>query len=123
MRLLRIAAAALAAAAIPFASAAAVPDNRFPDQLAVAIDRAMELPPGLVRNRAAGVVRIAFAIDPEGRTADVRIVESSGHESIDRAALRAVAGLDLPAGSPAGPHLAELRYGRGAGLPDGAGRR
>lgn len=100
-------AAALALAASP-ASAAAPQD--FSAWLAQAVDRAMVHPTSLQRSEASGIASVAFEIK-DGRATDIRIVESSGNRAIDRAALRTIAALDLPAGAPAGPHVALLQYG------------
>ena len=65
----------------------------------------------------SGVATVHFRVGRD-LTGRVAIVESSGYRTIDRAALRTIATLDLPADSPAGPHVAVLQYGSEATLAD-----
>ncbi|MGD2068731.1 MAG: TonB family protein [Gemmatimonadota bacterium] len=53
------------------------------------VQRALEVayPPLLRDAGVAGTARVYFFIDADGRVADARIDESSGHEALDRAAL------------------------------------
>jgi TonB family protein len=110
MRALLFAAAAVAALTAGISPAAASPRD-FQSWLAEAIDRNMTFPAELERSHASGVATVRFSVGADGRPAGVRLVESSGHRAIDRAALHTIASLDLPADAPAGPHLAVLQYG------------
>jgi TonB family protein len=117
MRALLFAAAAVAALAAGLPPAAASPRD-FQAWLAEAIDRNMAFPAELERSHVSGVATVRFSVGPDGRPASVRLVESSGHRAIDRAALRTIESLDLPANAPAGPHLAVLQYGTEASYAD-----
>ena len=78
----------------------------------------MVFPTALERSHQSGVATVRFSVGADGRPSDVAIVESSGNRTIDRAALRTIATLDLPANAPAGPHVAVLQYGSEATLAD-----
>jgi TonB family protein len=78
----------------------------------------MVFPAALERSHQSGVATVRFSVGRDGRPADVAIVESSGYPTIDRAALRTIATLDLPADAPVGPHVAVLQYGSEATLAD-----
>lgn len=112
--LIHSALAALLLAAIP---AAAAPRD-FQTWLNAAVAENMVFPAALERSHQSGVATVRFSVGANGRPADVAIVESSGYRTIDRAALRTIATLDLPAGAPAGPHVAVLQYGSEATLAD-----
>lgn len=47
-----------------------------------------EYPPIAVRLNQQGTTTIKFTVDPNGRVSDVRVVGSSGHDSLDEAAVR-----------------------------------
>jgi TonB family protein len=106
--------AGFAAAALAFAAAPAqaAPPQSFADWLAGEIDRNLDYPASLRRSGASGTAVVRFSGGGDGRPAVVELVESSGRQALDRAALRTVAALRLPANAPAGPHIAVLHYGR-----------
>ena len=106
------AALSLALASPSFAQAAST--ENFSAWLDRAIERHMFFPAALERSNANGIATVRFSVDSRGRAADVEIVRSSGHSTIDHAALMTIARLDLPANAPAGPHLAVLQYGTAA---------
>ena len=108
---------ALAGLAMAAAPAAAAPQG-FQAWLDRAVTQNMHFPAALERSNAAGVATVRFVIDRDGRASDVEIVRSSGNVTIDRAAMRTIATLDLPEDAPAGPHLAVLQYGSEASLAD-----
>ncbi|MGZ8350566.1 MAG: energy transducer TonB [Allosphingosinicella sp.] len=110
--------ALIAALTLGASPAAASPPQDFRAWLADAIDRNMEFPAALERSHDSGVATVRFSVDGNGRPVDVQIVESSGSRVIDRAAMRTIATLDVPAGAPAGPHLAVLQYGTEVGSAD-----
>ena len=118
MRMMCFAAAAIGlalAAPVPaFAAADAVAPQDFRARLALAVDRNMTFPAALERSNASGIAILRFSVAPDGRPADIEILRSSGDSTIDRAALRTIATLDLPQGAPAGPHVAVLQYGTAA---------
>ena len=116
MRALFLTAAAIVTLAAS-APASASPRD-FQAWLADAIDRNMVFPDELERSHASGVATVRFTPGPDGHPANVRLVESSGNHVIDRAALRTIATLDLPADAPAGPHLAVLQYGTEVSFAD-----
>ena len=116
IRLLVAAAAGLAVLA-PVAASAATPAAQpqdFRAWLDQAIARNMTFPAALERSNVGGIAFVRFEVGADGRPADVTLLRSSGRAMIDRAALRAIATLDLPAGAPAGPHIAVLQYGSAA---------
>lgn len=49
-------------------------------------------PPIAQRLNQEGTVRVSFTITPDGSVSDPKVVESSGHDSLDQAALRCVPG-------------------------------
>ena len=106
------AAVSLALASPAFAQAAST--ENFSAWLDRAIERDMVFPAALERSNANGIATVRFSVGGDGRPADVAIVRSSGHSTIDQAALRTIARLDLPAGAPAGPHFAVLQFGTAA---------
>ena len=59
-----------------------------------------------VEARSDGVVMLAFTVYPDGGIADIRVVGSSGDDSLDR---RAVAKLRRADPLPAGPEEARAR--------------
>lgn len=95
--------------ALPGAAHAAPAD--FQAWLTAEIDRDMSFPIAEYRHGRSGVAVVRFEADGPGRPAIVELVESSGVGAFDRAALRTIAGLDLPADAPSGPHVAILHYG------------
>ena len=110
MRTYLLAAAASLALASPAFARSESPEN-FHAWLDRAVERNMVFPAALERNNVSGIAMIGFSVGAGGRPVDLEIVRSSGHSTIDRAALRTIATLDLPANAPAGPHLAVLQYG------------
>ena len=116
MRLLLIK-AALAGLALAATSAPAEPRD-FQAWLNDAVAENMVLPAALERSHQSGVATVRFRVGRDGHPVDVAIVEGSGNRTIDRAALRTITTLDLPADAPAGPHLAVLQYGSEASLAD-----
>ena len=113
MRLSWLAAAASLALASP-ALAHGASTQDFRAWLDQAVERNMVFPAALERSNASGIATVRFSVGAGGRPADVGLVRSSGDSTIDRAALRTIATLDLPANAPAGPHLAVLQYGSAA---------
>ena len=109
---------ALAGIALAAAAPAAAAPRDFQAWLERTVARSMHFPAALERSNAAGVATVRFVIGRDGRTSNVEIVRSSGHATIDRAALRTIATLDLPEDAPAGPHLAVLQYGSEASLAE-----
>ena len=109
-KLYYIAAAAGLALAAPAYATAMGPDE-FAAWLDRAVERNMVFPAALERSNASGIATVGFSVGADGRPVDVGIVRSSGNGTIDRAAVRTVASLDLPAGAPHGPHVAVLQYG------------
>jgi TonB family protein len=105
----------IAAAAGLALAAPAHAGNMGPDEFAAWLDRAVErnmvFPAALERSNASGIATVGFRVAADGRPVDVEIVRSSGNSTIDRAATRTIARLDLPAGAPRGPHVAVLQYG------------
>ena len=124
MRLICFAAAAIGlalAAPVPaFAATDAAAPQDFRAWLDQAVDRNLTFPAALERSNASGIAMVRFSVAPDGRPADVEILRSSGDGTIDRAALRTIATLDLPQGAPAGPHVALLQYGTAANAADAA---
>ena len=118
MRMMCFAAAAIGlaqAAPVPaFAATDAAAPQDFRAWLDQAVDRNMTFPAALERSNASGIAILRFSVAPDGRTADVEILRSSGDGTIDRAALRTIATLELPRNAPAGPHVAVLQYGTAA---------
>ncbi len=114
--LLKSALAGLALAA----AAPATASTDFQAWLERAVERSMErlTPAALERSNASGIAILRFSAGPDGRPTDVEIVAGSGNVSIDRAARRAIAALELPADTPRGPHVAVLQYGSEASLAD-----
>ena len=109
--------AALAALLLGATPTAAAPRD-FQAWLDEAVAENMVFPASLERSHQSGVATVRFSVGADGRPADVAIIEGSGNRTIDRAALRTIATLDLPAGAPAGPHVAVLQYGSEATLAD-----
>jgi TonB family protein len=109
--------AALTGLVLAAAPALAAPHD-FQAWLNEAVAENMVFPAALERSHQSGVATVRFSVGRDGRPADVAIVESSGYPTIDRAALRTIATLDLPADAPAGPHIAVLQYGSEATLAD-----
>jgi len=57
------------------------------------IQAAVRYPPGARRHGLEGVARVGFEIDrQDGRAREIRVVDSSGHPTLDRAAERGVGG-------------------------------
>lgn len=110
--------AALAGLAMATAAPATAAPRGFEAWLDRAVAQNMHFPAALARSHAAGVATVRFVIGRDGRVSDVEIVRSSGHVTIDRAALRTIATLDLPEDAPVGPRLAVLQYGSEASLAD-----
>lgn len=113
MRMSWLAAAASLALATP-ALADDLSAQDFRAWLNQAVARNMVFPAALERSNASGIATVRFSAGSGGRPVDVGLVRSSGDSTIDRAALRTIATLDLPANAPAGPHLAVLQYGSAA---------
>ncbi|KQS02976.1 hypothetical protein ASG11_00700 [Sphingomonas sp. Leaf357] len=81
--------------------------NRWIADLANAIARATAQDPMSPEHRyRTGVVMLAFKVYPDGGIADIRVVGSSGEDSLDR---RAVAKLRRADPLPAGPEEARAR--------------
>ena len=109
--LLAAASLALLSPVAAFAADGAAAPQDFQSWLDSAVARNMTFPAALERSNAGGIAFVRFEVGADGRPADVTLLRSSGRAMIDRAALRAIATLDLPAGAPAGPHIAVLQYG------------
>jgi TonB family protein len=109
--------AAFAGLMLATTPAAAAPQN-FQAWLNQAVADNMVFPAALERSHESGVATVRFSVGGDGRPTEVAIVESSGYRTIDRAALRTIATLDLPADAPAGPHVAVLQYGTEATFAD-----
>lgn len=54
------------------------------------VERKKHYPPGSRRSGETGVVRVRFVIESSGGIRDIRVVKSSGHALLDRAAQQAV---------------------------------
>lgn len=74
---------------------------RFDRRLGARIDRSVRWPRHLLTADIEGVVVIGFRFDTDGNVVDVVLVESSGHDALDEAALEQIAGLRLPDWDPA----------------------
>ncbi|WP_200158675.1 energy transducer TonB [Allochromatium vinosum] len=58
-----------------------------------AIARHQHYPAGARRHGQTGVATLAFVIEADGRIGQIRLAQSSGHASLDQAALQALARL------------------------------
>lgn len=74
---------------------------RFDRRLGTRIDRSVRWPRHLLTADIEGVVVVGFRFDESGRVVDVVVVESSGHEALDQAAVQQIADLRLPEWDPA----------------------
>lgn len=119
----RIAAAVAAMGLAAGPATAGTPHRDFQTWLGQAISARMEFPRELAQSHASGVATVRFHVDGNGRAVGAEIVESSGNGAIDRAALRTIRRLALPADAPAGPHLAVLQYGTEVGAGDATAHR
>ena len=116
MRKYLFGAVAAAALATPAFAADRAPQD-FGAWLDEAVARNMAFPAALERSNASGIATLRFSVSG-GRAVGVGLIRSSGDSTIDRAAIRTIATLDLPADAPAGPHVAVLQYGSAAGGAD-----
>lgn len=74
---------------------------RFDRRLGARIDRSVRWPRHLLTADVEGVVVVGFRFDADGHVIDVVVVESSGHDALDEAALEQIAGLRMPDWDPA----------------------
>jgi protein TonB len=73
---------------------------RFDRRLGTRIDRSVRWPRHLLTAEVEGVVVVGFRFDEAGHVVEVVVVESSGHEALDQAALDQIAALRLPEWDP-----------------------
>jgi protein TonB len=59
-------------------------------EIALRVQQALVYPELARRSGVEGEARLRFEIDARGRPRDVELLESSGHQSLDRAARRAL---------------------------------
>jgi TonB family protein len=73
------------------------------EQLKVRIFNAWDYPEDAIEKEYAGIVRIAFVLDGSGNIIDIGVLSSSGHYSLDTAAMRAI-----EHASPFGPFTEDI---------------
>ena len=95
------------------------------DRVSTMVEDAMVYPQYMAGQQPEeGVVLVAFTVGSSGSAEDVKLVESSGHAKIDRAALAAIASLrHLPAEAAGRHSIAVLQYRDGRHGSDASAAR
>jgi hypothetical protein len=108
--------AAALIASLGASSVAAMSSGQHQQWFSKAVEKRLAYPFSHARSETGGIALIGFDT-AEGRSSNARILKSSRHLGLDRAALLAIASLpELPVAFPCGSHIAVIQFGV-AGTP------